>query len=127
MFTGANLRFWIVTWIVSPAMAGETSARAARTVSPPIRIGMRQSLLERRRDLLGVHLVALKDLEPGLEQILQFRIGRVRNEDRLERVIDRLVIGDFVVGVGLVELRAAQFLELCALGVGLLDEGLAGV
>ncbi len=77
--------------------------------------------------MLGVLLVALKYLEAGREQILQFRVCCVRNEDRLERVVDRLVISDFVVGVGLIKLRAAQFLEFGALGFGLLGERLAGV
>ena len=76
--------------------------------------------------MLGVHLVALKYLEAGLEEVLQFRVCRVRDENRLERPVDRLMISDFVVGVSLVELRAAQFLEFGAFGFGLLDERLAG-
>lgn len=77
--------------------------------------------------MLGMHLVAPENLEAGREQSLQFGIRSVRNEDRLECVIDLLVIGDFVVGVGPVELGAVQLLEFGPLGVGLLDESLAGV
>ena len=76
--------------------------------------------------MLGVLLVTLKDLETGREEILQFRVGSVGNKDRLQRVVDRLVIGDFVVGVSLVKRCATQFLEFGALGVRLLDERLAG-
>ena len=74
-----------------------------------------------------MHLVTLEYLEAGSEQILQFRVCRVRNENRLERAVDRLVISDFVVSVSLIELCTTQFLEFSAFGFGLLGERLAGV
>jgi hypothetical protein len=37
------------------------------------------SLLQARRDVLGVLLVALEDFQAGLQQALQFRIGRRGN------------------------------------------------
>ena len=58
--------------------------------------------------MLGVHLVALENFQAGGQQVFQFGIAGVRNQRRLERGVDRLVIGDLVVGVGLVERRAAQ-------------------
>jgi hypothetical protein len=43
--------------------------------------------------VFGVLLVALKDLQAGLQQALEFRIARRRNERRLQRGVDRLVVG----------------------------------
>ena len=59
--------------------------------------------------MFGVLLVALKDLQAGLQQALQFRVAGVGNKRRLQRAVDRLVIGDFVGDVGLVEFDALQF------------------
>jgi len=61
--------------------------------------------------VLGVLFVALEDLEAGLQQAFQFRVGGGRNELGLQCAIDRLVIGDFVGDIGLVELipTAAAF------------------
>jgi hypothetical protein len=61
--------------------------------------------------MLGVLLVTLKDLESGREKLLQFRVAGVGNKDGLERIVDSLVIGDFVFSVGFVKRRAFQFFE----------------
>src|ERR1700682_3182865 len=88
---------------------------------------MRVSLLQRRGDVLGVLLVALKNLQAGLQQALQFRVAGGGNEQRFQRAIDRLVIGDFVGGIGLVELGAFQSVEFGELGGGVLRQRTAGV
>src|SRR5271155_3312895 len=77
--------------------------------------------------MLCMLFVTLKDLQPGLEKVLQFWVARIGYEDSLERIVDRLVIGDFIVGVSLVERRAIQFAEFGLFGLRLLEERLAGV
>src|SRR5450432_2747155 len=69
------------------------------------------SLLQRRGDMFGMLLMALKNLQAGLQQALQFRVIGIGNERGLQRAVDRLVIGDFVGDIGLVELRALQLAE----------------
>src|SRR5713101_4127567 len=91
------------------AIAPSTMTVAIRSVCPG---SMAVSLLEAGGDVFGVLLVALKDLQAGLQQALQLRVGRIRNERRLQRAIDCLVIGDFVGDIGLVELRALELAEL---------------
>ena len=46
--------------------------------------------------MLGVLLVALEDLQPGLQQALQLGVVGGRNQQGFQRTIDRLVIGDLV-------------------------------
>ena len=58
--------------------------------------------------MLGVLLVALKYLEAGPSSDFQLRIGRGGYEHGLKGPIDRLVIGDLVFRIGLVEFRPAQ-------------------
>jgi len=65
--------------------------------------------------MLGMLLVTL-DLETGSQKVLQLGIAGVGDQDGLERAIDRLVVGNLVVGVGLVERCAAQLLQLGFLG-----------
>src|ERR1041384_6098326 len=54
------------------AIAQKTNRHAIRRGRP----GMIDSLLQFRRDMLGVLLMALKDLQPGLQQALQLGIAR---------------------------------------------------
>src|SRR6476661_4091903 len=100
------------------------SAATIATIRPG---AMRGSLLQLGGDLFGVLLVALENLQAGLQQALQFRVVRGRNKLRLKRAIDRLVIGDFVVGIGFVERGALELAELGELVGGILRQGLAGV
>src|SRR6478752_97852 len=72
---------------------------------------MRSSLLQLSRDVLGMLLVALENLQAGLQQALQFSVVRVGNKRRLKRAVDRLVIGDLVGDIGLVEGGALQLAE----------------
>ena len=67
-----------------------------------------RSLLQFGRDVFGMLLVALENLQPRLQQALQLGIAGRRNEQGFERAVDRLVIGDLVVDVGLVERGALQ-------------------
>jgi hypothetical protein len=48
-------------------------------------------------------LMALKDLQAGLQQALEFAIAGRRDQQRLERAIDCLVIANLVGIVGVVE------------------------
>src|SRR6185437_8117415 len=82
------------------------------------------SSFQRAGKLLGVLLVALEDLEPGLQQAFKFRVVRRGNERRLERVVDGLVEGDLVVHVRLVERRAVHGGQLRPFRVRLLDQEL---
>src|SRR6185436_6494390 len=89
-------------------MAGSSHARlSVRTIRP--------LLLDRHRRVFGVLLMALEELEAGLEQRLQLAVRRRRNQRRLERAVDGLVVRHFVRNVGLVERRAAEFGQLEAL------------
>src|SRR3979411_6157 len=81
---------------------------------------MRGSLLQASGDMFGMLLMALENLQASLQQALQFRIVRGRNKLGLERAIDRLVIGDFVGDIGLVEFRALQLAEFGELVGGIL-------
>ena len=53
--------------------------------------------------MLGVLLVALEDLEAGLQQALQFGVFGRRDQRLLKCADDRLVEGDFVIDIRLVE------------------------
>jgi hypothetical protein len=75
----------------------------------------RIALLEFRRNVFGVLLVAFKDLQAGREQIFEFCVARVGNKCALQRGIDRLVIGYLIVDVGLVERLAVELGELARL------------
>jgi hypothetical protein len=58
-------------------------------------------------DVFRVLFVTLKYLQTGREKVLQSCIARIGNEHRLERIVDGLVIGDFIISVGFVKRRAA--------------------
>src|SRR6266566_980983 len=75
---------------------------------------------------LGVLLVALENLQAGLQQALELAVIRRRNELRLERAVHGLMVGDLIVDIGLVERGAVELGEVSALGVRLLGQGLAG-
>src|SRR5260221_14368646 len=68
-------------------------------------------LLQAGCDAFGVLLMALKDLQAGLQKAFQFRIARIGNKRGVKRAIDRLVVGDFVGDIRLVEFRALQLAE----------------
>jgi hypothetical protein len=52
--------------------------------------------------------MSLNGFEDRLQQILQLRVARRRNEVGCKRIIDDLVIDDFVVKIGFVEFDALQ-------------------
>src|SRR6516164_3598646 len=85
------------------------------------------SLLQTARDLLGMLLVALKNLQAGLQKALQLRVTGRRNQLRLKRAVDSLVVGDLVGDISLVERRATQLAEFGELVSGLLGQRLTGV
>src|SRR5579859_128234 len=78
-------------------------------------------------DVFGMLLMALENLQAGLQQAFQLGVVRGWNKRGLQRAIDRLVIGDFVGDIGLVEFRALQLAEFGEFGGGVLRQGLAGV
>jgi hypothetical protein len=53
-------------------------------------------------------LVALKNLQAGLQKALQLRVTGRRNQLRLKRAVDSLVIGGLVGDISLVERRAMR-------------------
>src|SRR4051812_1263499 len=75
----------------------------------------------------GMLLVTLEDLQPGREQILEFTVAGVRDQGVLKCSIDLLMIGDLVLGIGLIEGGAFQSHQLLFLRLGLLHERAAGV
>src|SRR5438270_1814980 len=103
------------------ACAGTDAASVTAATIGNVHLGiMRCSLLQAGGDMLGMLLVALKDLQAGLQQAFQFGVIRVRNKGGLERAVDRLVIGDLVVGIRLVEGGAVQLGQFGALVGGVL-------
>ena len=76
----------------------------------------RIALIEFRRDVFGVRLVAFK-----------FCVARVGNKCALQRGIDRLVICYLIVDVGLVEGLAVELGDFGALICRLLAQRLASV
>jgi len=92
-------------------MAGVTNPVTVRMDNRRIPAPTAPLLLQRLGDLLRMHFVSLKYLQTRLEKVLQFCVASIGNEHRLKRIVDCLVIGNFVVCIGLVERRALQFLE----------------
>jgi hypothetical protein len=70
-----------------------------------------------RVDHLGVLFVALEDLQASLQQALEFAVARGWNELRLERAVHRLVVGDLIVDMGLVEGGAIELRQFCTLAL----------
>jgi hypothetical protein len=61
--------------------------------------------------LLGVLLVPLENLESRLQQVLQLAVARGRDQCLLQGIVHRLVVGDLVIDICLVEGGAAQLGE----------------
>jgi len=85
------------------------------------------ALLEFRRNMLGMLLMPLEDFQACGEEVLELRIARRGNERVLQRAVDRLVVGDLVVDVRLIEGRTAELGKFVALCGRLLGERLAGI
>src|SRR5262245_63596064 len=98
---GATTKFSMTIWIVA-ACAGTAISPSASANTRCRPNHMSSSLLQLRRDHLGMLLVALKYLQAGLQQALQLGIAGRRNQLRLQRAVDRLVVGDLVGDIGLV-------------------------
>jgi hypothetical protein len=62
-------------------------------------------------DLLRVLFVTLKNLQTRREKVRQFCIAGIGNEHGLKRIVECLVIGDLIIGIGFVKGGAPQFLE----------------
>ena len=77
------------------------------------------------RQGLGMLLVALEQLQAFLQQRLQLGILRIGNERLAQGLIDRLMIGHFVVDIGLVERCAIETSKLFALSIRCLRQALA--
>src|SRR6185312_13778076 len=89
---GEKARSLMVTRTISPA---EDGAADRATISPAStrKHILRIRLVQLACEMLGVLLVALEDLEAGLQQALQLGVGRRRNQRGRQRIVDRLVIG----------------------------------
>src|SRR6185312_5513122 len=116
----------IVTSIVA-ALAGAAAIKASDSAASGPAIRKVIALFQLVDEHLRVLLMALENLEAGREQILELRIFRVGDQRVLERAVDRLVKGEFVRRVGLIESGAGQLRELLPLGRRLLHQRLAGV
>src|SRR6185437_8062619 len=79
------------------------SAAPASTASHGCGDFTRLSLLYGHRQMLGVRLVFLEQLQAGLQQALQLGVLGVGDERVGQGPVDRLVVGDLVVDVRLVE------------------------
>src|SRR5690242_4871433 len=108
---GSNVSLVTVTRTVAAA-AGAAAATAASAASTSVCQRIAADLLQIRQDVLGVLLMTLEYLQPGAEQILELGVAGRRNERALERAVDRLVIGDLVFRVGLVESGAVELAQL---------------
>src|SRR6185503_11797090 len=102
--------------VLGAAAAATESMPANR--SPPAYTGQTGMLLQPSGQVLGVHLVLLEQLQSSLQQALQLGVLGVRDEGVLQGAVDGLVVGDLVLGIGLVEGPARQAVQLHALGVG---------
>src|SRR5262249_23095006 len=123
---GSNVSLLTVTRTVAAA-AGSAAAAITSPLSRRDFVHIAGGLLQVRRHVLGVLLVALEEFQAGAQQIPEFGVAGGWNERALERAVDRLVIGDLVRRIGLVERRAAELLQLGLLVLGLLEQPLAGV
>src|SRR5260370_12540676 len=109
---GEITRFSIVIWMVAACAETGIASVSAFTIGSIRPSVMRATLFQCRCNMFGVLLVALENLQAGLQQALQLRVVRVGNERCLQRAIDCLVIGDFVGDIGLVEFRALERADL---------------
>lgn len=58
--------------------------------------------------VLGMGLMLLEQFQPGLQQRLQLGVVGVGNQGLAQGLVDRAMISDLVVDIGLVEGRARQ-------------------
>ena len=65
--------------------------------------------------MFGMGLVLLEERQPGLEQRLELGIVGRWYQGTRKRVVDRLVIGNFVFRIGLVECFAFERRKRCIL------------
>ena len=61
--------------------------------------------------------VTLKNLQTRSEKVVQFCIAGIGNEHGLKRIVDCLVIGDLIIGIGFVKRGAPSFLSSGLFGV----------
>ena len=94
--------------------------------SATARRARRGFLLERRLDVFGMLEMRDERRTHLDQQCLELGAGGPGDERLVDRVEHRLVIGDLVVDVGLVELRSLQALELGDVLVAACLQALAG-
>src|SRR5690349_15410389 len=99
------MTIWIVAACAGTAIAPRARAVAIARRPPCFMLGL---LFQARGDVLGVLLMALEDLEAGLQQALELGIAGRRDELLLQRAVDRLVVGDLVGDIGLVVSRTRE-------------------
>jgi hypothetical protein len=84
-------------------------------------------LLQLAYEFLGVLFMLLEELETSLQQALELGVLGGGNQRLFQRPIDGLVVGHFVLGVSLVEVRSAQDRQLFPLFGRRIFHGFAGV
>src|SRR5260370_1532049 len=98
---GATTKFSIVIWMVAGCAETDIASVSAATLGR-IHLGIiRNSLLQRRGDVFGMLLMALENLEAGLQPALQLRVVGVGNKRCLHRAFHRLVLAAFVPALAL--------------------------
>src|ERR1700742_9991 len=112
---GEITRFSIVISMVAACAGTEVASDSAATVATihpgvmAVSFTSASHSLQFTGDVFGVLLMALKNLQAGLQQALQLGVAGRRDQRGLQRAVDRLVIGDLVGDIGLVEVGALQF------------------
>src|SRR5215471_14828191 len=128
-FTSAGVKtsLSIVTCIVSAR--AETERPNITQATKTIRSGVMAEFLlfQVGRDVLGVLLVALENLQAGLQQTFELAVAGRGNKRAFKRAIHGLVVFDFVGDIGLVKSGTVELRKFVTFGRGLLGQRAAGV
>ena len=82
------------------------TADAATSLVKKIRQFIRRALCERADHHLGVALVSSEYFETGFEERLHLGVFDIRDESCLDKIVHRLMIGEFVRRIAFFECRA---------------------
>src|SRR4026209_241399 len=125
--SGTNFMPSMRTACVFPAACAAAAPKRSAAASTARRATFIALLAQRGLQVLGVLEVRRDRRADLLDQPLQLGVLRVRDEHLVDRVEDLLVVVDFVIDIGLVELGALQRLQLGFVVLRRALQGLAGV